>query len=358
MRHPISDFLTALILIVLGTSACDPLSNLFEPVEPAVMYEANPVVPAPAPDGAIRVMTWNIKFGGGRLDFFFDCHGDFHNMSSGQVYTHLDGLVNRINAENPDILLLQEADVDSRRSAYIDQVQYILDNTSLNYGAYASQWRVQFIPIEELGRMDSGNAVLSKWPIPKALRYSLANRTDMSDIEIQYYLKRNMLEAVIDVPGFGEIYVVNIHAAAYSTDGTKKKHVDTFKAHIDALDTEGRVFIAGGDLNTLPPYSAQWSDYEDSVCTDADFQGDDHIEEKEWLTPFYERYDEVIPLEDYTADNAPYFTHSTSADVFWNRTLDYIFSNQPVEGGEVLQDTMVLSDHAPKIAAFELETVL
>jgi hypothetical protein len=109
--------------------------------------------------------------------------------------------------------------------------------------------------------------------------------------------------------------------------------------------------VAGGDLNTQPPGSVKWSDYPDAVCSDADFQGDDHTGEKEWLMPFYLRYQEAIPLADYIFDNGPYFTHSTSKDYFWNRTLDYLFTNGIFENGQVVQQgTMGLSDHAPKIA--------
>jgi endonuclease/exonuclease/phosphatase family metal-dependent hydrolase len=343
--------LLLLLLSLLAGLGCDPLANLFEPIEPAVMYQAQQLTDAPAPDGRVRLMTYNIKFGGARLDFWFDCHGDYHNMSKSTVKPHLAALAAKIEQLAPDIVFVQEADVDSRRSAYVDQVQYLLDHTTLNYGAYASQWRVQFIPKEKLGQMDSGNAILSRWPLTDAVRIALPLRTDQDELTQQYYLKRNMLRARVAPSGVTPLVLVNIHADAYSQDGTKKKHVDRFWDQLVEAQAAGQLVVAGGDLNTQPPGSVKWSDYPDAVCSDADFQGDDHSGEQDWLVRFYQSYSEAIPLTDYTATNAPYFTHSTSKDHLWNRTLDYLFTNGVFDNGEVVQEgTMLLSDHAPKIA--------
>ena len=84
-------------------------------------------------------------------------------MTDEEVYTHLDNLAEFITNVDPDILILQEVDRSSLRSGYIDQTQYLLDNTPLNYGAYASQHRVDFLPTDGMGHIDFGNAILSRW---------------------------------------------------------------------------------------------------------------------------------------------------------------------------------------------------
>jgi endonuclease/exonuclease/phosphatase family metal-dependent hydrolase len=294
--------------------SCDPLSNIFEPQEAAWMYETARLADASPPNGPITVMTWNIKFGGARLDFFFDCIGDVHTMKKSQVEAHLAAIARKIEAERPDVVFLQEADVNAKRSAYVDQVQYLLDHTYLNYGAYASHWRVEFIPYEELGRMDSGNAILSRWPVADAVRIALPLRTDQSELTRQHYLKRNMLRAVVEIPEVGPLTVINTHAVTYSHDDTKRRHLRLIKQEMDAAVAREERFVGGGDFNAQPPGSAKWTDYPDSVCEDADLQGDDHTGEKDWLVPFYREYEEAIPLEAYMADNTPYFTHSVSAE--------------------------------------------
>jgi endonuclease/exonuclease/phosphatase family metal-dependent hydrolase len=74
------------------------------------------------------------------------------------------------------------------------------------------------------------------------------------------------------------------------------------------------------------------------------------------LVPLYRDYNAEIPLSDYRADNARYFSHTVDGRGFWNRKLDYIFTNAQVVTGSGLvhqsqarggMDTMPLSDHAP-----------
>jgi hypothetical protein len=66
-----------------------------------------------------------------------------------------------------------------------------------------------------------------------------------------------MVEARVEIPGFREFYVINIHASAFATDDTKHQHIVEFKSELDRIAATGALFVAGGDLNTLPPGSAQ-----------------------------------------------------------------------------------------------------
>ena len=67
-------------------------------------------------------------------------------------------------------------------------------------------------------------------------------------------------------------------------------------------------------------------------------------------------------LADYQADNASHHTHTTDGRGFWNRKLDYLFTNGRwlACSGTTHQDeasggmaTMPLSDHAPVSARLE-----
>lgn len=309
-------------------------------------------------DGTLEVMSYNIKFGGGRIDFFFDCHGTRVLMTEPEVIENLERLADIINEVDPDILLLGEVDVNSKRSAFVDQVQWLLDHTKMNFGAYASQWRADFVPSDGLGAMDSGNAILSRWPLTEATRFALPLREDQADIVRYFYLRRNILEAKVAPDGRSPLQLITIHAEAYSRDGTKKKHIEIFESHVDAAARRGTV-IAGGDLNALPPGSDKLRDFPDSACTE-EYLADDFSDETGWLESLYDHYNSAIPLSDYQADNARYFSHSTSKDEFWNRTLDYVFSNRPMSNGAVLQDevgdipTMDASDHAPLVVDVEV----
>jgi endonuclease/exonuclease/phosphatase family metal-dependent hydrolase len=337
-------------------SGCDPFRAEFADVEPAELYATTRIQSAGRHRGPLKVMNYNVKFGGARIDFFFDCHGKRVHMTRGEVLENLERLASIINEVNPDILFVQEVDVDSKRSAYVDQVQYLLDRTQLNYAAYASQWRADFVPSDGVGPVDSGNAILSRWPLTDATRYALDLRQDQSALVRYFYLRRNILEATV-APGSEPIRLIAVHAEAYAQDGTKQKHIAAFEAHVDAAARRGPV-IAAGDLNTLPPGTKKRHDFPDSACTE-EYLADDFRDETTLLDPLYDKYESAIPLGNYRDDNAPYFTHSTSKEHRWNRTLDYVFSNRSLQGGAVLQgnvgkiDTMDASDHAPVVVRVE-----
>jgi endonuclease/exonuclease/phosphatase family metal-dependent hydrolase len=309
-------------------------------------------------------MSYNIKFGGGRIDFFFDCHGDRVLMSESEVVDNLQGLAQKIREVDPDLILMQEVDVASKRAAFVDQLQWLLDHTDLNYAVYASQWRADFVPSHGVGAVDSGNVIASKYPIESAERWELPLIEDQSGIERYFYLRRNLLTATVNLPT-AEVLVVATHTEAFSQDGTKKKHIDAFKSKLDELAPRGLV-LGGGDLNALPPGTRRLRHFDDSACTE-DFEADDFRAETEWLTPLYRDYSPAIALSDYQADNTPYFSHTTDAEGFWNRKLDYLFTNGVLRGGYIDQGppergasedhlpTMPLSDHAPLVAVLELE---
>lgn len=344
-------------------AACDPFNTGFDDVEGARSYTAARIEPAELSRGAsgkvrLRVMNYNVKFGGGRVDFFFDCHGDRVLMKKSEVVKNLEGIAGKINQVDPDVLIVQEIDVGSKRAAYVDQVKWLLDHTNLNYAVYASQWKADYVPSDGIGAVDSGNAILSKFPLKNGTRIALSLRSDQSGIERYFYLKRNVLSTDLDVEP--SVRLVAVHAEAYSKDGTKREHIERFKAELDAAPG---LVIGAGDLNTLPPGSEKVSGFPDSVCEDEDFIADDYSAESDWLAPLYDAYTPAISLEDYRADNARYFTHTTDSEGFWNRTLDYVFTNASVVPGSgmVHQDTahggmetMPLSDHAPVTVEIEL----
>lgn len=350
---------------VLLLGACDPFNTSFEDIEPARDYTASEVVTPPANPTSLVVMNWNVKFGAGRIDFFFDCHGDRAIMSEDEVTTNLDGLAAKIKQVNPDVLMIQEVDALSKRGAYIDQVQYLLDATDLNYAVYASQWKADYVPSDGVGPVDSGTAILSKYPLVDAERIALPLIGEQDAITQYFYLKRHMLRARVDLEGKDDVYVINVHTAAYSTDSTKRDQIDLFKAEIDALDARGMQVLAGGDLNALPPQTEQISGFVDFVCEEGgEYDADDYSHEVGWLDDLYASYTPAISLDDYAADNAAYFTHTTDKDGYWNRKLDYLFTNGSFADGSALThqdvmnggvETMPLSDHAPITVTWELK---
>ena len=117
--------------------SCEPLVTTFNDTEDAILYQANLISEYPAKK-SVRVMTWNIRFGIARLDFFGDACGDKAIFSKGEVMVGLEGIAKKINETDVDIVLMQEVDIQSKRTSYLDQAQWLLNNTCLLYTSDAA----------------------------------------------------------------------------------------------------------------------------------------------------------------------------------------------------------------------------
>ena len=346
----------SVVLVILGMLfGCEPLVTKFPDEQPANRYESIVKSDVPSDVGSIMVMAWNIRFGAAQIPWFGDSCGDRVILTRQEVLNNLQAIADKINQIQPDILLMQEVDVESKRSAYVDQVQWLLDNTYLNYGAFASMWEAQYVPSDGLGRLNTGNAVLSRWNISETTRIPLALRGDQDALTRYFYLRRNILKVKTDVPNTNGLYVLDVHTAAFSTDDTKKKHLETFKREIDRVADAGMPFVAGGDLNGLPPGSDSTNYCDESRCLDdpPDFcpDGADYSPEVDWLVPLYTSYAFAVPLDEYALNNPLYFTqaHGTAP----NKKLDYLLTRSEgwVSGSSVThQDAIPLSDHVPVTA--------
>lgn len=334
--------------------SCEPIATRFEDLEDAVLYKAADMTAPPTRPDTLLVMTWNIRFAAARIPWFGDACGDRVLMTEDEVISHLEDLADYLNQVDPDIVLLQEVDVDSKRSAYVDQMQWLLDRTDLNYGAFASVWKVQFIPSDGLGRMNEGSAILSRWQIIDAERIALPRRSDQDALTSYFYLRWNILKVRIGLPNHDNFYVLNTHTTAFAIDDTKKKQIDRFKDELDNVNVGlGALFVAGGDLNEIPPGSDSTNYCDEDRCPEDDpgscRDGSDFSNETEWLNDLYDSYQPAVPLSDYLLDNSRYFTHNVvNTNTTWNRKLDYLFTNGTwVAGSDSTHQAAFQSDHAP-----------
>jgi endonuclease/exonuclease/phosphatase family metal-dependent hydrolase len=345
------------LLIILDS--CEPIATKFNTEEEAQYYEAaSKTIPADT-FSRVKVMTWNIRFGAGRRPWFGDACGNNVVFSSDEILYTLQKIVDKINEIQPDILFLQEVDLSSKRSAYIDEVRYILNHSYFNYAVSAFQWKAQFIPSDGLGRLEETNMILSRWSIDNAVRIQLPLRTDQGSLVRYFYERCCILKCRLLIPKTDGVFALNIHASAFATDDTKWRHIQVLQSEMDSIHNHGGYFIAGGDLNTLPPGSDTTDYCLQDMCPGESFHqigdnpyhkdGSNYTPEGDWLTPIYFQYNSVIPLANFQANQYKYFSHTTRPTHFWDRTLDYLFSNSDWKPGSgiVHQEAQEHSDHAP-----------
>jgi endonuclease/exonuclease/phosphatase family metal-dependent hydrolase len=366
------------LLVGVGAAACEPLvTNWEERTEFGIDRAASVVEPQPVSD--LKVMTWNLKYGGGRINFWFDYWGERVHMTEAEVASNMAGIYALIDEVQPDIILAQEIDRNSKRTDYFDMVQGILDNTSLNFAAYTPVWRARYVASQGLGRVDSGIAVLSKYPILSNTRIGLDDRTDQDALTKAFWLHRAVNRAVVKV-GEREVTVLNLHVAAYDTDGTRKTQLTEV---MSIVEEETLPTLVGGDFNAIPPGSVKVEDFDDESRVPEDSNFDGGAYDLTLMEPFYASLTPSMPLAAYgltEQEQGRWYTHTVAPPVddqgeshFWGRTLDYHFVNQGefIRAAEVLQspghgvdytadgqgiasDPMLLSDHAPVVATWRL----
>ena len=326
-----------ILITVLTFQKCDPLVDTIDDVRDCVDYSKTNKNLHLAKD-TILVMTWNIRFGcGTEILWFGDACGDRTVLTRDEVTKNLDRIVSAINTIKPDILMLQEVDVKCKRTAYIDQMKYIMDRTYFDFGYYATNWNIQFIPSDGIGRIDEGNAILSRWKLTNVKLHPLPLRNDLDALTKYFYLREIVISGKTIMPNGNEINIVNTHLSAFSTDDTKKRQLEKYISICDDLKETGIQLVTGGDYNLLPPNSDSTDYCDEDKCIDEHFhskgddpfhkEGSNYTPEISWLIPLYEKYYPSLPMDKYIADQQLYFSHATYPDIPYDRTLDYLFSN-------------------------------
>lgn len=346
--------------------SCEPfVSDFRQDIMKANIYESKNKLYV-EPTNNPKIITWNIRFGSKRTPYVFDSCGDDAILKKKDVESNLSEISEAINQLDPDIALLQEVDISSKRSGYINQIQYLLDNTNMNYGCYASIWKADFIPTNGTGKVNMGNAILSKHSLKEAERIGLALRADQSDLVKYFYPRRNILKVKIEALG---LYAVNIHATAFATDSTKQIHINKYLEVLSEISDGEYSFVTGGDLNSLPPGAAEYDFCSFDGCDGETFHIVDesgketHKEasyfdnfpgERDILEPLYQRYFSAVGAGVMNSSN--HYTHAPSTSeerwgIKYDRKLDYLFTN--ASGGWVAdsarthQELWRLSDHTP-----------
>lgn len=225
--------------------------------------EDNQILPITAAGGAAqaeasagelyRVASYNIGFGAYSNDysFFMDGGRESRARSPEAVRENVAGAMETVKAIEPDVLFLQEVDVDGTRSYHINELDLI--NEALA-GQFASWTFAQnydspylFWPLlEPHGANRAGQATYSAFPIVSALRRQLPIEDGfmkLVDCDRCYSVQR--------VPAGGrELVLYNLHLSAYTSDGViAEEQLAMLFADMLAEYNQGNYAIAGGDFN-------------------------------------------------------------------------------------------------------------
>ncbi len=299
---------------------------------------------APAPVGRpLRVVSWNLQFCAGRgRRFFFDGGGQVH-VGGDEVEDALAGAIGVLRGLSPDIVLLQEVDRGSDRTAGLDQHRRIADALGLGHEATAPYHRVGYLPHpphRHLGRVDMHLSVLSRWPIRAAVRHPLPLLRE-SWLRQQFNLRRAILELQVPLADGGDLTLLDTHLSAFSYgDGTLARQVAMVGDRLDALEGQGGRWLLAGDFNALPPGDAPGRLGEDAAL---------YPEAETPLRRLFERH--RTPLRPEIRLDPAYRTWVPWGANRADRVLDYVFHGGGVEtaGFRVVPQGARWSDHLPLV---------
>lgn len=297
--------------------------------------------PPGAAPGKIRVLSYNIHFCVGREDDFD------RRRSKAEVQGFIDGIAALIRKLKADIVLLQEVDYDSARTSRINQMKEIAGAAGLPYMTPVVTWRKGYIPFpywpprHHYGRMLSGQAVLSRWPIISNTGIALPQPRSNPFYYNAFYLNRHLQHVKIDVAG-RIVDVFNVHNEAYD-QANRELHSEIL---LEAVrERGGEWHIAAGDFNSVPPEASLKSDFPDEPETDMSSDRSVSIFRKLGLG-------EILPPDVYRREEKAGLTFPADLP---NRRLDYLYFSKSfkMNEGRVVREAGALSDHLPTFAEFE-----
>ncbi|MBJ8325549.1 endonuclease/exonuclease/phosphatase family protein [Streptococcus pacificus] len=200
----------------------------------------------------LSIVSFNMGFAGmgKESDFFMDGGKQVFPKDKGLVEKNLEGISEILQTIDADFTLLQEVDIDSRRSYGINEQDYLNQNVFDGKSLFAENYKVAFVPVPfpPLGKMDSGLLTNSRYDVGEANRVSLT-------VPFKWpvrlaNLKRCLLTTRLPIEGSDkELVLVNLHLEAYDDTGGRETQTRELINLMKEEYEKGNYVIAGGDFN-------------------------------------------------------------------------------------------------------------
>lgn len=302
----------------------------------------------PETEKEYSILTWNIGFGAYSDDFSFFMDGGKYSraFSKDAATKNTSAMADRIKEEAPDIVVLQEVDVNGTRTYHVNEAELIAQTLDEYGSVFAQNYDSPFLfyPIfSPHGKNVSGIMTLSPFAATSALRRSLPIESGLRkllDLDRCYSVTRFPTE------NGKELCIFNFHLSAYTADGTiATEQIKMMTSDMKAEYEKGNYVIGGGDFNK--DLLGDSSQYFGVSCDDA-----------VWAQPIPEG---TIPdeLTLVTSLNVP---SCRNADRPYDET-DFVVTvdgflvsgNVEVTGIAVLDEKFAHSDHNPVKMTFKLK---
>jgi endonuclease/exonuclease/phosphatase family metal-dependent hydrolase len=205
----------------------------------------------------LSLLTWNIGYCalGKEADFFFE-GGKMTRPSEEQFQKYLNGVFNFISRNDSiDFILLQEVDVESRRSYHINESDLFNKALTRHSSSFGCNYKSKFVPVpvfNPMGSVESGIMTFSKFNIKDAARYSYM--TSHSWPVKLFQLNRCFVISRIKTENGKDLILINTHNSAFANEEEMRRfEMILLSSYMLNEYEKGNYVIAGGDWNQNPP---------------------------------------------------------------------------------------------------------
>jgi endonuclease/exonuclease/phosphatase family metal-dependent hydrolase len=295
------------------------------------------------------ILTYNIGYASGMANNLPA------KMNPAFFMENLESIVNTIQQSKADIIAAQEVDLDSQRSFQMNQARIIGRKTGFPFIAITTTWDKSFIPypfwpIAPLGKMLSGQVVISKFPILSEKIYDLKQITGLNflyDFFFKLFGGKRVIQEVIVSLDRTPVHILNVHLESLSKEAREDQAYELLKIY---NRIRNKPVIILGDFNSVPPYEKKLKDFPN------DPDNDNYEDDKSMQLIYSEKsLKPAISKEKYLKNSKDFFTFSSGTP---SRTIDHIFYNDKIEyvDSKVLSGAGKGSDHFPVLFRFKVRS--
>ncbi|MTI29639.1 endonuclease/exonuclease/phosphatase [Cytophagales bacterium RKSG123] len=281
------------------------------------------------------VMTYNIGFMSGLTNNVAT------KFDPGLFRNNKDRAIELVKKYQPDFIGFQEIDIDSKRSAFMNQLDTLGIYGDFKQAVLGINWDKRYVPFPywpisaNYGKLLSAQAVLTKYPVTDYKRVLLEKPEANPFYYNAFYIDRLIQVLKLDING-KPLVLINVHLEAFDRE-TREKHakvlLDTYKKYKNDYPV-----LVIGDFNSRQRMTNNQNEQEATIDL---FRNEPNL---------------TMAISDKEFNTAPedFFTFDSGKPY---EKIDYIFyTNDKIKmvKAKVLKDAGTISDHLPVLMKFVL----
>jgi endonuclease/exonuclease/phosphatase family metal-dependent hydrolase len=292
-----------------------------------------------------NILTWNIGYSGldASMDFFYE-GGNQSRQNEEQTRKNMQKICDFIKTNDTvDFILLQEVDIDSKRSYNINEFDEIKKSIPSFNSYFSVNYNAFFVPLpitNPTGKIMSSLVFCTKNQVCELKHFAYPNTMKLPERTFLY--DRCFIAARYNLKNGKQLLIINTHNSAFDNGKQRIEEMNFLKQFITAEYNKGNYVIVGGDWNQTPPSSnedTKTAEHFVLIKIPSDFLPSDW----NWFVG-------DIPTIRYL--DKPY-----SAEHSLTATIDFFLASPNVECAniKVVDLQFANSDHNPVIAQFRLK---